>query len=681
MAELLDCGLATFVPLRLGIVGAGRAARSLHVPALLRLQDTISVRAVADVDADSARAVGSLFPNATVSPGALELIASPDIDAVAILTPPATHTALVLHALRAGKHVFIEKPLAATVEDANAVVQAARESGCCAVAGHNLRFHRLVRRAADAVRSGALGRLTEIETTWNSPAAGGPQWQTDRTLGGGVIFDLGVHHVDLARFLTSSEFDHLSATIDSEARDDLRASASGVLANGVKFSARWTKESHAAHTVRLVGTLATAEFSMYSAISWRLTPAALTRRASDFASDCFHAIRNRSSGGDSAESYRFQWLDFARAIRTGSAPACPVEEAAKNIAWCGVMLAAVPSPEPVPPVPAKQNLPSLSVVLGVRGNYATVRRTVRHIRSQDVREQIELILLWASEEEVDVPPQETEGFFNVIVERISAASPVAAANAAGVRLANAPVVAMAEDHCFAQPGWAAALIQAHARGYAAVGPEIANANPGNVVSWCDFLIGYGPWISPCAPGEASFLPGHNCSYKRDALLAYGDRLESMLEAEAVLHFDLVRQGHRLFLEPRARVSHLNFALWRIWLPVLYHCGRAFGGTRAAGWPLSRKAFYAAASPLIPLVRLVRIAGELLKPNRPRRLLPRLAPALALGLLCDGAGQFIGYLAGVGRSPEILGRFEYNRVLYIRPQDRRALELADRHVEA
>jgi hypothetical protein len=281
--------------------------------------------------------------------------------------------------------------------------------------------------------------------------------------------------------------------------------------------------------------------------------------------------------------------------------------------------------------------------------------------------------VWVGDEEADVTEAATEGFFSHRIERVHRSAAIGDANAAGARRAAAPVVAFAEDHCFPEPEWAEALIAAHACGYAAVGPEIVNGNPGTVVSWCDFLIGYGPWMSPSPSGEAPFLPGHNSSYKRDLLLEYGDRLEEMLAAETVLHYHLVSRGHRLYLESRARASHLNFARWRIWLRVQFHQGRVFGGSRAAEWGHGRRLLYAAASPLIPLVRLVRISRQLLLPNRPRRMLPRLLPALILGLLTDGVGQFMGYLAGPGRSRELIAPLEYNRVLHIQPEDRKTLE--------
>jgi hypothetical protein len=220
------------------------------------------------------------------------------------------------------------------------------------------------------------------------------------------------------------------------------------------------------------------------------------------------------------------------------------------------------------------------------------------------------------------------------------------------------------------------LIKAHAQGHAAVGPEVCNANPGSLVSWCDYLLGYGPWMSPCPAGQVPFLPGHNSSYKRNVLLSYGERLESMLESETVLHFDLVRQGYTLYLEPSARTAHVNFALWGVWLPVQYYCGRVFAGTRASAWSPGRKLFYGAASPLIPFVRAARLCAEFRKPHRPRHRLASILPALFVGLAIDGVGQMIGYLRGPADSAARLADYEFDRLRFVPAADRRALEELD-----
>jgi len=657
-------------PLNVAILGAGRAAEFLHAPALRRLHDIIRVCAVFDIDQRRVRALCSLFPEAVAAGTAAELLSSSQVQAVAVLTPPATHVELALAAVRAGKHVLVEKPAATRAEDVLELARASRAAGVCAAAGHNLRHHRLVQRAFRAVRDGRLGRIERIELRWNSPGARGPIWQMDRAQGGGVLFDLGIHHIDLARFLAGSEFVELSAVTDSSGSDDLRASASGLLANGSRFTAEWSKSAGAVHTVRIVGSVATVEFAMYRGASWRLSPRSFRMR--ERAKDLRHALADRQTGGDSADSYRLEWLDFVRAIREGTPPACPIEDAAKNVVFCERLAASVPSAGG-----GREPGPALSVVLGVHGRFGQVRRTVRYLASQDVRARMELVLIFAGEQDADVPAGEVDEFFSCVVDRVPRGSSVALANAIGARRASAPVVAFAEDHCFPQPGWAKALLDAHAVGYSAVGPEFTNANPGSVVSWCDFLLGYGPWMSPAESGEEPFLPGHNCSYKRSVLLNCGEQLESKLGAETVFHFELAASGHRLFLEPRAQAAHLNFARWRVWLPICYLGGRIFAGSRAAGWGPGRKLLYAAASPLIPAVRLWHTFRHLLKPNRPLRMLPRLLPALLTGLALDGLGQGVGYLAGPGRSPDRLSSFEYNRERYIREADRRALEEVDR----
>lgn len=313
--------------------------------------------------------------------------------------------------------------------------------------------------------------------------------------------------------------------------------------------------------------------------------------------------------------------------------------------------------------------PDLSAVLACADSYPTIAATMEHLRAQTIRDRIELVLVVRSKTELALPPNAAAGFFGVEIVEIGAFETIARANAAGVRRANAPVVALAEDHCFPEPEWAAALLRAHEGPWAAVGPVVANANPDSAVSWADYLIGYGPWADPTPSGEADLLPGHNSSYKREVLLAYGDRLEAMLASESVLHMDLRSRGERLYLSAEARAAHVNFSRTASWLAVQIHNGRVFGAARARDWPLLRRLFYAAASPLIPLVRCWRASRALCLPGRPRRELPRVLPALALGLALDGVGQMLGYAFGAGHSLEKLADYEFRRVDHVRPEER------------
>jgi hypothetical protein len=314
--------------------------------------------------------------------------------------------------------------------------------------------------------------------------------------------------------------------------------------------------------------------------------------------------------------------------------------------------------------------PSLSVVVVTPDRVATVRKTLRRLRSQSICERIEVVIVAPSVEGLGLDESELSEFCGWRVVEVGHMRSTARARSAGVRASRAEVVAFVEDHAFPARGWAEALVERHAEGWAAVGPCMANANPRGATSWANLLIEYAPWLYPTEGGERAHLPGHNGSYKRALLVGYGERLEAMLDAESVLHWDLRSRGRRLYLEPRARVFHQNFSARAPSLALRFNGGRLFASARARGWPARRRACYACASPLIPFVRLARIARELLKPGRPRRLMPKVLPALLVGLLFDGAGECVGYAFGAGDSMRKLSDMEFHRGRYMAARDRR-----------
>ena len=316
--------------------------------------------------------------------------------------------------------------------------------------------------------------------------------------------------------------------------------------------------------------------------------------------------------------------------------------------------------------------PALSVVLATPDTYDTIRFTMRFLRAQTVREQMEVLIVGPTEDAIRAPEDDLAGFWGHQFVVAGPVSSIARVNAAGVRRARAPLVALAEDHCFPEPTWAAALITAHAAPWAVVGPSIRNANPSTVVSWCDFIVGYGPWADPAVAGPAPFLPGHNSCYKKAVLLEYGDRLEAMMEAETVLHFDLRRRGLHLGVAPAARAAHTNFAFASTWLPVMFYQGRVFAASRARRWSLANRLLYVAASPLIPAVRFARSVRQMARAGGPKPSMARVLPMLALGLVLDGLGQMAGYLVGPGDAVARVAGYEFHRVEHITDADRQAL---------
>lgn len=180
--------------------------------------------------------------------------------------------------------------------------------------------------------------------------------------------------------------------------------------------------------------------------------------------------------------------------------------------------------------------PALSVILATPGDFGALRRTLSHLAAQTARDALELVIV-ATRRDALRPDTEVLAVFprHSLVE-IGEFVSLGAANAAGVRAAMAPLVVLAEDHCFPDPEWAEQLIRAHEGPWAAVGPAVRNANPATAVSWADLFVGYGPWLEPVERRDVPFLPGHNSSYKRALLLECGDRLDALLTVETVLHW-------------------------------------------------------------------------------------------------------------------------------------------------
>ena len=131
-----------------------------------------------------------------------DLAEDPNVDAVVIGTPNALHASQAVACLRAGKHVLVEKPMAATLADAETMAATAEESTGNLMVGHCWRFHTDVRQMRDRIASGELGEV--VKTRGYAVHAGwGPSgWFTDSALaGGGALLDMGVHAIDTARFL------------------------------------------------------------------------------------------------------------------------------------------------------------------------------------------------------------------------------------------------------------------------------------------------------------------------------------------------------------------------------------------------------------------------------------------------------------------------------------------------
>lgn len=309
--------------------------------------------------------------------------------------------------------------------------------------------------------------------------------------------------------------------------------------------------------------------------------------------------------------------------------------------------------------------PELSVVLPT-DVYETIEPVVRALRAQTVHAKLEVVLVSPAPVALKTRVAPLDDFAAVRVVEIDSLVPLSSARAAGVRAATAPIVYVGETHIFPEPGWAEALIEAHAGPWGAVVPGFGNANPGGALSWAAFLGDYGAWLSVLPQRELTWVPTYNTAYKRAALLEL-EPLETMLTTGDALIIGLRGSGERFAFEPSARVSHANIARPRDWIVERYVGGLLTAHSRLQSWSWGRRLAYAAASPLIPIVCLARIRRGVAAARRAGAVSRGMYPALVAGAFISAAGELVAYLGGSVESAERrMAEYELHKLRYHSP---------------
>ena len=180
--------------LRAGIIGAGWIGRQ-HAKTLAT-RDDIAVTAICDLDADRAAAVAA--PSDTqVFTDWRQMLETASLDAVWVCTPPRAHAGPAVAALDQGVALYLEKPIARSVDDARAIVAAAARTGTVCAVGYQWHAAEVLDDARRILAGRPVGCLV-------GQSVGGTQsrpWFLDRAAGGGNLLERGSHHIDLARAL------------------------------------------------------------------------------------------------------------------------------------------------------------------------------------------------------------------------------------------------------------------------------------------------------------------------------------------------------------------------------------------------------------------------------------------------------------------------------------------------
>lgn len=184
--------------LRLGIIGIGFFGEK-HAEVVSSLPQ-VELAAVSTRRPERLREIAARFKVPKTYTDYRDLLADPDIDAVSIVTHIDQHTEMAVAALAAGKHVFLEKPMADTVEHCRAIIAAADASAGKLMIGHICRFDQRVVTAVQAIRAGKIGRIVSMHATRNLPVTIGRQ-VLDKI---SPISGDGIHDTDLMLWMTQS---------------------------------------------------------------------------------------------------------------------------------------------------------------------------------------------------------------------------------------------------------------------------------------------------------------------------------------------------------------------------------------------------------------------------------------------------------------------------------------------
>ncbi len=208
---------------RVGVIGCGRISQRRHIPEYSNNRNCEIIgyynRTTAVAEEMAAQYGGKVYSDYE------EMLADPTIDAVSVCVHNVAHAEVTIKALRAGKHVLCEKPMATTIEDCEAMLQAAKESGKLLMIAQNQRYNTGHLRAKELIESGVIGKPLTFKTSF---CHGGPErwvrgadgvipdhtWFFDKKVASmGAMADLGIHKIDLIQYILGRKITEVTAKV------------------------------------------------------------------------------------------------------------------------------------------------------------------------------------------------------------------------------------------------------------------------------------------------------------------------------------------------------------------------------------------------------------------------------------------------------------------------------------
>ena len=303
--------------IRWGILGCARIARLQVGPAILRCANA-HLQAVASRDAAKLAEFHTLFGDFTGHASYESLIDDVSVDAIYLPLPNSMHCEWALRAMRAGKHVLCEKPLALNAEEAAEMIRASRESGVLLMEAFMYRYTERLRKVEEILDSGVLGAIRSINSTFRFFLDRQNTIKEQPELGGGALYDVGCYPLNLIGLVTQTAPEAIAVECARTHGVDINLSAVLRYADGLIATLHCGFNAFGRNYSEIVGTegaLLVPDTFLDEAGQLTL----LTRRGSE------------SIAVAASDRYGEEIRDFSKAILEERQPKLSLEESLRNM--------------------------------------------------------------------------------------------------------------------------------------------------------------------------------------------------------------------------------------------------------------------------------------------------------------------------------------------------------------
>lgn len=295
----------------------------------------------------------------------------------------------------------------------------------------------------------------------------------------------------------------------------------------------------------------------------------------------------------------------------------------------------------------KPQTPALSIVIASVNGLDLLEKTLKAIDNLAERPQIEVVVVDRVGQSVRSRLKDRSPKITVVP--VDQKLTIPRLRFLGVGASKAPIVAFLEDHVAVEPGWAAAILEAHRNDCGAVGGAVADGRT-DLVSTAAFLCEYHRYMPPVVEGPCDDLPGNNIAYKREVIEKYAYLLDNG-KWESWINQELKAEGALTRSTGRAVVRHIKPFGFMHFLTQRFHFARSFAGMRRDDQSWTRRIVYGLGSIALPLLFLLRIfRAVIVKRVAPGRFLKAL-PLIVVFVSAGAIGEMIGYIVGSGTSLE------------------------------